>query len=632
MPLEVFIHETLRRSKTSYSTLQVALYYLILLKDKIPNRDFTQEQPKCDDGTEASACRAMQCGRRMFLAALMLASKYLQDRNYSTRAWGKISGLRVPEINENEREYLKRINYDLHMTKETFDNWSRLVIEISKLTPVSKDAEGKGDSPRRSGSGPDAILANMVLDSALPRTHVDNGIYTQQWWKELLKRLVPDVVTSSEKTDIFIRDYFPLNDIAVSPLNVPLSTSPTVMHSASPAAAGGDTFGSKPSSTKALSSTPVLAQSPTPSPSFMGRLPTRPHLGNLPTPQTTPRVPTASTWTPTKPECFKPRLHCSASISALRNATQSCAKFANLERCPPPQRPQPHHLPPCRSLTRPAASSQSSALSRSSTPASSSPTISVLSETSSMRSRSSSISSTTSRQSMPADSHMNNTAVYSSPLSSATSIPEHSVSLTDTPKATSKVQSLRIQPSELSHGLAFHHRVDQALSTKSRNSAQRGSAVASDEGYFSGEERVKRFGHAWVRQSEDMTAAACLMALSQNMPPTLGQDQYVHTSPQRGHKRTISRTDDQTQQCAQRLLESNANNWLGSIAEDSLMTTYHQQAGKQQQLSNMAWAEPKQPLPVPFRHKRQAMSCNLQKHSAAPERAARYLREEIMAT
>ena len=85
--MKTFIQETLRRAKTSYSTLQVALYYLILLKDHLPNRDFTQEQPQDED------CRAMQCGRRMFLSALILASKYLQDRNYSTRAWGKISGL-----------------------------------------------------------------------------------------------------------------------------------------------------------------------------------------------------------------------------------------------------------------------------------------------------------------------------------------------------------------------------------------------------------------------------------------------------------------------------------------------------------------------------------------------------------
>ncbi|CAJ0924033.1 3075_t:CDS:2 [Entrophospora sp. SA101] len=39
------------------------------------------------------------CGRRMFLASLIIASKYLQDKNYSNTAWSKICGLQVEEIN-----------------------------------------------------------------------------------------------------------------------------------------------------------------------------------------------------------------------------------------------------------------------------------------------------------------------------------------------------------------------------------------------------------------------------------------------------------------------------------------------------------------------------------------------------
>src|SRR3954452_16258312 len=80
LPLRTFIQETLRGSRTSYSTLQVALYYLILIKAHVPKHDFTMEQPE-----DIASLRALQCGRRMFLAALILASKYLQDRNYSAR-------------------------------------------------------------------------------------------------------------------------------------------------------------------------------------------------------------------------------------------------------------------------------------------------------------------------------------------------------------------------------------------------------------------------------------------------------------------------------------------------------------------------------------------------------------------
>ncbi|KAK4154846.1 hypothetical protein C8A00DRAFT_42460 [Chaetomidium leptoderma] len=134
LPLRTFIQETLRRSRTSYSTLQVALYYLILIKSHIPGYDFTTEQP--DD---CRSSQAIQCGRRMFLAALILASKYLQDRNYSARAWSKISGLDTLEINQNEMAFLLAVNWKLHVTEEVYKRWADCV---SKFTPSQPPSPG----------------------------------------------------------------------------------------------------------------------------------------------------------------------------------------------------------------------------------------------------------------------------------------------------------------------------------------------------------------------------------------------------------------------------------------------------------------------------------------------------------
>ena len=169
LPLKTFIQETLRRSKTSYSTLQVALYYLIVLKDHLPTGDLTKEQPKGDD------CRAMQCGRRMFLAALILASKYLQDRNYSTRAWSKISGLRTVEINQNEIKYLTAIDWKLHLQKETFDRWSRIVLRLSAVP--KKDSGLMGSNLAQSIGW--KILINRITPE-LPEdfSEYENGIPT----------------------------------------------------------------------------------------------------------------------------------------------------------------------------------------------------------------------------------------------------------------------------------------------------------------------------------------------------------------------------------------------------------------------------------------------------------------------
>ncbi len=130
--LRTFVQEVLRRSKTTYSTLQVALYYLILIRSCIPKHDFTMEQSE-----DSLSCRAMQCGRRMFLAALILASKYLQDRNYSARAWSKISGLRTCEINQNEMAFLSAVNWKLHISERVFKRWNNIVLKYSPSAQVN---------------------------------------------------------------------------------------------------------------------------------------------------------------------------------------------------------------------------------------------------------------------------------------------------------------------------------------------------------------------------------------------------------------------------------------------------------------------------------------------------------------
>ncbi|KAF4504168.1 hypothetical protein G6O67_008355 [Ophiocordyceps sinensis] len=160
LPLRTFIQETLRRSRTSYSTLQVALYYLILIKSHVPKHNFTTEQP--DDRI---VDRVLQCGRRMFLSALILASKYLQDRNYSARAWSRISGLNTHEINQNEMAFLLAVNWKLHIADDVFHRWTDIVL---KCTPPP--------SPPSPGGASQALAHQTAAD-----------------WKHIILRLDPEL-------------------------------------------------------------------------------------------------------------------------------------------------------------------------------------------------------------------------------------------------------------------------------------------------------------------------------------------------------------------------------------------------------------------------------------------------------
>ncbi|KXG54414.1 uncharacterized protein PGRI_075580 [Penicillium griseofulvum] len=330
LPLRTFIQETLRRSRTSYSTLQVALYYLIKIKPHVPTHDFTKEQPR-----DQSPLRAMQCGRRMFLAALILASKYLQDRNYSARAWSKISGLNTLEINQNELMFLKAVGWRLHIDEATFQRWTDLVL---KLTP------GAGGPPVAKG----------------------------QCWQTVLPKLTPelDFVESEPVTPVS----------AMGGMDLGLSEFPSPR--------------SLPSNESVRSlpreQTPTYARSlprtmePTPRMDFANlALPNVPRPMMLPTPQMTPQSQVAPT--PAASVAYRRPSIC----TAMSQAQNVCMARSTLD-----QRPPMSFCPRTQSYDGYPAVARRSSLARSTSSASSPDSmISDVSTLSSRSSRSSSVSS-----------------------------------------------------------------------------------------------------------------------------------------------------------------------------------------------------------------------------------------------
>lgn len=248
--LRTFVQEVLKRSKTSYSTLLVAIYYLVVVMSGLPKDDFTMEQRIDSDGF-----RAMQCGRRMFLAALILASKYLQDRNYSTRAWSKISGLKATEINANERVFLATVNWKLHMPEAAFQRWERIVL---KYSPSS-------NTPSVPRSSPPAC----------------------QTWRSIVRQLNPDLDQFDNRGKL-ISD----NDSGYYSEN----SAPSSRGSSPHAPRNSSATPIAENSTTILSTLPVLPPltlEPTPQDSKSDHRmlpPLQPREGPLPTPQITPHI------------------------------------------------------------------------------------------------------------------------------------------------------------------------------------------------------------------------------------------------------------------------------------------------------------------------------------------------------
>ena len=330
--LRVFVQEVLRRSKTSYSTLQVALYYLILIQSCIPKHDFTMEQSE-----DSPACRSMQCGRRMFLAALILASKYLQDRNFSARAWSKISGLQTCEINSNEMAFLSAVNWKLHIPQPVFDKWTDVVLKYSPSAQVN----------------------------ALPRS----SPISPHSWKSIIPLLTPELDAmdfgSAEVSDDSGYNS-PGSDMSPPPIPLREALSP---------------YDESNEATPTNPYTIPRALEPTPRDSKTDEqiLPPLPRLGPLPTPQMTPQTGAFCTPAVSASELSSCRSSMSCAMAQIKSTCLARSTLDNLHHW---KRNAPASFP---------TSARRSSLARS-TSTFSSPE-SMISDVSTRSSRSSSISS-----------------------------------------------------------------------------------------------------------------------------------------------------------------------------------------------------------------------------------------------
>jgi len=149
--LKKFIKHVIKYSNVTTSIYICAIYYLLNLKDNSRYNNLLQriqleiENTKQEQGFInncnihercCSSCGAyiscyksetIVCKCRLFLTSLILASKFGQDKNYSNKAWSKISRFSVENINYNERFFLNLIDYKLFINMKSFHNLASLL-------------------------------------------------------------------------------------------------------------------------------------------------------------------------------------------------------------------------------------------------------------------------------------------------------------------------------------------------------------------------------------------------------------------------------------------------------------------------------------------------------------------------
>ncbi|GAA5799018.1 hypothetical protein HPULCUR_004427 [Helicostylum pulchrum] len=118
-----FVRHLLKRSRATRSTLQLAIFYLFRIRPHINRR--SEFDP------------IVKCGRRMFLAALICAHKYLYDNTFTNASWAKISKLPVKEINQAERALLEMLDYRLYVSTELYQKFES---QLKEAIPISASA------------------------------------------------------------------------------------------------------------------------------------------------------------------------------------------------------------------------------------------------------------------------------------------------------------------------------------------------------------------------------------------------------------------------------------------------------------------------------------------------------------
>ena len=68
---------------------------------------------------------------KLFLIALLTASKFLTDVFYNNQVWALIGGVRTEEINILEREFLFMLEFSLVISKEEYEHYEKLLDNIA---------------------------------------------------------------------------------------------------------------------------------------------------------------------------------------------------------------------------------------------------------------------------------------------------------------------------------------------------------------------------------------------------------------------------------------------------------------------------------------------------------------------
>ncbi|ORZ07912.1 hypothetical protein BCR42DRAFT_442507 [Absidia repens] len=105
-----FCLQVLTATQLSESAVFLALKYIANLLESNPSIE----------GAEGSEYR-------LFIVALMLANKFLDDNTFTNKTWSEVSGMKVQDLNIMESEFLEALEYHLFVREEEYMTWKSVL-------------------------------------------------------------------------------------------------------------------------------------------------------------------------------------------------------------------------------------------------------------------------------------------------------------------------------------------------------------------------------------------------------------------------------------------------------------------------------------------------------------------------
>lgn len=144
-----FVHAVFKKGRLTYSVVIIGLLYLARFRHALFNAfhqpSFILEREK----------RRSDFVPKIFLAALLISTKFLCDRHGTNAGWAKDHQLSLFEVNWSEALFLSVIKHDVNVSERSFNSWMTQVFS------------------------PDSVRQYAVISPPTPPYHL-NDLYEQK--------------------------------------------------------------------------------------------------------------------------------------------------------------------------------------------------------------------------------------------------------------------------------------------------------------------------------------------------------------------------------------------------------------------------------------------------------------------